>query len=726
MPDTKTDLGVTRKKWLRLSLTALLVVLCASIMLSVTAFVPSATAEAPATNVAGPITIVTAFTAGATQDYQTTFNRGDVIRYRANIDNTSFAPLTVPFTWTASGPCGTQVLWTGNMDVPAYGSSWTLSGSIPATACVGTYTFTISATYNGQTASQSSQYYVTAPTIGAVRVVSAWTANAQDVTKDVFSPGEEIHYRGNVENTSSIAVTAPFTWTVTGPCGSQVLFTGNENVAPLGTSWTLTGTIASTACPGLYTFTLTTAFQGVVSSQSSTYSVIGATGGQISTVAVWTTDAFDHVKQLFQPGESIRYHANFDNQTGVQASVPITWSVASPCGSTVIWSGNLNIPNAGSSWYIETVVPLNACLGQYTAVVSLDYNGRNSSQSGQYQVVAPFPGVVRIISAWTTDSAGTFDTVFRAGETVAFRGNIDNGLAISVTAPLTWTLQGPGGTQVLAGGNVSLPAGGSSWVLTSTISNTAVPGNYTFSLSTLYAGFLSTQTSSFTVIGSSNSVVALSAWTTNESGNASKTFNAGEPIRYFASIYNGGNAAVTAKLDWKLSGPCGATSLWSGDVTTGQNVWTWEVPTTVRGNTCAGTYGFTIDVTRNGQTTSQSATYKVSNSWILTNTLNLPLIGRFTNGQSAAAEVTSGGLQPLGKPAATEAVIVTGKPMMLETFATGASARSASVLGVPQLASAQQNTISVIILGEPFSTPLPTSSAAAVITGKPEWVPWKR
>ena len=91
-----------------------------------------------------------------------------------------------------NGPCGSIASWSGNLETGLGTWWWHLPGSIPSNACAGTYTYTLSVTYGGQTSSKSRTFTVqssgvfAAPTTGymgygytgntAHRGIDIWTA----------------------------------------------------------------------------------------------------------------------------------------------------------------------------------------------------------------------------------------------------------------------------------------------------------------------------------------------------------------------------------------------------------------------------------------------------------------------------------------------------------------------------------------------------------------------
>jgi Phosphodiester glycosidase len=109
-------------------------------------------------------------------------------------------------------------------------------------------------------------------------------------------------------------------------------------------------------------------------------------------------------------------------------------------------------------------------------------------------------------------------------------------------------------------------------------------------------------------------VTVTSAWTTDENDNNKSTFNAGDSIRWYGSVDNATGSSQTAYFVWLVNGPCGSSTLWSGNLSTGTGDWWWDLPGTLPSNLSGGSYTFTLKVTFNGSTSSKSTAYNVNGS----------------------------------------------------------------------------------------------------------------
>jgi archaellum component FlaG (FlaF/FlaG flagellin family) len=219
----------------------------------------------------GGVTVTSVWTTDGNGNGKSTFNQGDSINWYGYVYNTTGSSQTAYFVWSLNGPCGSSTLWSGNLSTAAGQPWWDLSGSIPSNACAGTYTYTLSVTFNGSASSKSTTYHVNGSS-GSVTITSAWTTDGNGNGKSTFNPGDSIRWNGNVNNTTGSSQTAYFVWSLNGPCGSNTLWSGNLSTGTW--TWYLSGSIPSNACAGTYTYTLSVTFNGSASSKSTTYTVI--------------------------------------------------------------------------------------------------------------------------------------------------------------------------------------------------------------------------------------------------------------------------------------------------------------------------------------------------------------------------------------------------------------------------------------------------------------------
>ncbi|MBK8048257.1 MAG: hypothetical protein IPK16_14725 [Anaerolineales bacterium] len=104
-------------------------------------------------------------------------------------------------------------------------------------------------------------------------------------------------------------------------------------------------------------------------------------------------------------------------------------------------------------------------------------------------------------------------------------------------------------------------------------------------------------------------VAAVGARTTDKEYVTRSTFYPGQAIKYIGTVGNTTGAARTATLRWRLAGPCGAGTLWSGSRTAAAGTIQWVLDRFVP--KCPGNYTFTFSVIYAGVTTSRSSNFSV-------------------------------------------------------------------------------------------------------------------
>ncbi len=120
----------------------------------------------------------------------------------------------------------------------------------------------------------------------------------------------------------------------------------------------------------------------------------------------WVTDRSFALKDIFMPGDEILYVGNVENDTGITHTLTLDWLVDGPCGSIFEWSGDATIPADSLLIFGDTAypiivgdphtpiiveytrVPIDACSGTYTFTFSVTFEGRITSQSSVFSVLA--------------------------------------------------------------------------------------------------------------------------------------------------------------------------------------------------------------------------------------------------------------------------------------------------------------------------------------------------
>ncbi|MFN8487766.1 MAG: PA14 domain-containing protein [Caldilineaceae bacterium] len=130
---------------------------------------------------------------------------------------------------------------------------------------------------------------------------------------------------------------------------------------------------------------------------------------------------------------------------------------------------------------------------------------------------------------------------------------------------------------------------------------------------------------------SSGSVTVTSVRTADLNGNTKTTFNAGDGIRYYGTVKNTTGKTATVYFVWSLTGPCGSTTMWAGNLNTGPGVWLWNIDSSTPTN-CPGTYKYTLSVTYKSKKSSKNTNFVVGNPSLCPN--NIPAWkGEYWNNQ---------------------------------------------------------------------------------------------
>jgi hypothetical protein len=146
--------------------------------------------------------------------------------------------------------------------------------------------------------------------------------------------------------------------------------------------WWLDSTTAAN-CPGNYTYTLEVSYNGQTTTKSVGFSVSG--GGSVTVSSVRTADGSGNSKSSFGAGEKIRYYGYVANSTGATRTAAFAWKLSGPCGSSTLWSGNLNTPAGMAEWWLDSTTAAN-CPGNYTYTLEVNYNGQTTSKSVGFSV----------------------------------------------------------------------------------------------------------------------------------------------------------------------------------------------------------------------------------------------------------------------------------------------------------------------------------------------------
>jgi hypothetical protein len=162
------------------------------------------TVTSPPTPVPTSLTVDKVWTMDGNNKDKTSFAPGDTIHYGAVVNNKGSSTLTATINFLANGP--KQIYsWTGQAPVASGSPSFYTPSTIPVNAPAGTYTLTVTVTYNGKSSSKQSQFTVQAkPTVSITADPNAHDGNIGKsftfTANPVGSWGNNIQYSWSIAN----------------------------------------------------------------------------------------------------------------------------------------------------------------------------------------------------------------------------------------------------------------------------------------------------------------------------------------------------------------------------------------------------------------------------------------------------------------------------------------------------------------------------------------------
>lgn len=105
-----------------------------------------------------------------------------------------------------------------------------------------------------------------------VTVYTSYLAGEDGVPRQAFAPGEAVRPFGMLVNPGGAALATWTVWTLSGPCGSQVLWAGELRLEPGVWALYLDGAVL-VSCPGAHLVILSAAAQGQTSAHSAAFSI---------------------------------------------------------------------------------------------------------------------------------------------------------------------------------------------------------------------------------------------------------------------------------------------------------------------------------------------------------------------------------------------------------------------------------------------------------------------
>jgi len=229
--------------------------------------------------------------------------------------------------------------------------------------------------------------------------------------KNVFNPGDPIKLYLDIFSDFSTVQEVVAEWQVINPAGRivpELSWTQTINVESWWWQW-INRTIPTNSLRGEYTFIGKITYNGVTTTQTTTFTVVGTPAVEVYDVFV--TDVTGNAASLdvapqhsavsdvsseeivnFNAGDAIGMYIDTYNDVTEGEIAAFEWVVTDPWGRVIdmlYWSGDLSSPLGYSWWYLQTAIPSNAITGDYIFTGYITYNGRTTLQSQTFHVNGP-------------------------------------------------------------------------------------------------------------------------------------------------------------------------------------------------------------------------------------------------------------------------------------------------------------------------------------------------
>jgi hypothetical protein len=450
---------------------------------------------------------------------ETQFKPNNGIVYDATITGSSGANGTVPVTFSVNDPRN-NVLFTIPVSVTLAASVHaTLASYIPANALNGTYTFTASLVYQGQTITKSATFDVsggiTAPTVEQGTPVTLSTLN---VPQSGFRPGETIRF---------LILTANFTGEQTpGTVNYQLTGPGLFNAGSGTTSFSVPAGLGSTsvdmvlppfAVPGLYTFSSMLTASGTSSTKRTTATVVPESSLESITVdGVFVSDSLGIPKGGFPAGSDIKLNVWTRSLFPIPVPATVRYTVTGPNNTTLMdeqWNENLR--NGGTLNSIPLNIISTAISGTYTFRATINYQDNNdvtqtTTSSTNFDVGNNPPALPQAITSWQPfidDINVITRTAFSPGEAIFLNRVVYSSFISPVSGTVRYRLTGVDGngidgmTLMDQTINTTFSPGLNTSYLGVNTNLSLASGVYTFVMTATAQGETSTRSTTFLVAG---------------------------------------------------------------------------------------------------------------------------------------------------------------------------------------------------------------------------------
>lgn len=510
----------------------------------------------------------------AISEFKTTFNAGDPIHLHIDANNDFTVDTEAFFEWRVTDPAGRLVgslSWSGTLATNPGRVGWYMPTTIPSDALTGDYTFTGLVTYNGQTTSRITSFYVTGLSI--IQVVGVFTTDElgpaaanhkptrldqapvrETGNKASFNAGDPIGLCIDVYSNLSQDALAGFKWQTTDPLVRDVLelsWNGDLTTPAGRVWWCLTSAIPAETISGDYLFRGSVTYDGRTTWFETAFRISGPPALQV--VEVFTTDEDGPSTSGYSSPQSARggvrsgaYKTSFNAGDPIQLwlgtysdypdpqQTEYRWLVIGPLGeevSALEWSGILTTGVGREWWHLSSTIPADARTGEYLFAGIVTHNGHTTRVETTFQVTGP--PTVEVLAVFATDESGvsgsgvrsplgmqpgikanTIKSAFSAGDSIRLYIDTYNNVPADVVAEFGWSVADPFGVPVPElswSGSLTTPAQGVWWFLPTTVPQAAISGEYSYEGRIAYNGGTSNRSTSLCVAGSNPDPYMVSA-----------------------------------------------------------------------------------------------------------------------------------------------------------------------------------------------------------------------
>jgi hypothetical protein len=474
---------------------------------------PPTSTFTPPSNPASSVSIdQVSFTDGT--NAKTQFQPDDVIVYDVTISGSSGVTGEVPVTFSVNDPQNNPLFTAAVPVTLATSVHATLSGHIPGNALNGTYTFTASLVYQGQTITKSAALEVSGGmTTGSVGQDTPITLSVFGVPQSGFRPGETVRFLIRTANFTGQATPGTVNYQLTGPGVFNAGSGSKDFPVPAGQgSTTVDMVIPASAVQGLYVFSSTLTAGGTTTTKRTAATVVLKSSSESITInGVFVSDSLGIPRGGFPAGSDI--NLNMWRLSLFPTGVPATvrYIVTGPNNTTLLDQPlNVNLRNGGTFGSIPFTITANSVPGTYTFQATITYQDNDNvtqttSLSTNFDIGNNPAALTQAVTSWqpfVNDVNVITRTSFSPGEVVFLNRVIYSTFVTPVSGTVRYRITGIGASTLMDQTiNATFSPGLNTTYLGVTINVGLPPGAYTFVMTTTAEGQTSTSSAMFWVIG---------------------------------------------------------------------------------------------------------------------------------------------------------------------------------------------------------------------------------